>query len=130
MKSHNTLLPLLALFTPLLVGTLKGALYALIFALPVALLAAIYTALFSHPKIKNFIKPTVEVMAALPSVVIGFIGALWLAPFLEHMLVAVVLMAIALPLGFMASSGILSVSQKHDHGRTRSFRTTPRTSSL
>ena len=82
---------------PLLVGTLKGAFYALIFALPVALLAAIYTALFAHPKIKNIVKPTVEIMAALPSVVIGFIAALWLAPILERSIVDVMFMAFTIP---------------------------------
>lgn len=82
---------------PLLMGTLKGAFYALIFALPIALLAAIYTALFAHPKIKNIVKPTVEIMAALPSVVIGFIAALWLAPILEKSIVDVAFMVITIP---------------------------------
>lgn len=83
---------------PLLVGTLKGAFYALIFALPIALFAAIYTALFAHPKIKNIVKPTVEIMAALPSVVIGFIAALWLAPMLEKSIVDVAFMVITIPI--------------------------------
>jgi phosphate transport system permease protein len=92
--------------TPLLLGTVKGALYALIFALPVAIFAAMYTALFSHPKVKNIIKPIVEVMAALPSVVIGFIAALWLAPFLERMFVGVMVMLIALPFTVFLAWGL------------------------
>jgi phosphate transport system permease protein len=71
---------------PLLVGTLKGTFYALLFAIPIALLSALYTSQFMHPNVKNVVKPTVEVMAALPSVVLGFIGGLWLAPYVERLL--------------------------------------------
>ena len=70
--------------TPLIFGTIKGTLYALLFAIPIALLAALYVSEFMHPTIKGYIKPVVEVMAALPSVVLGFIAGLWLAPVLEQ----------------------------------------------
>jgi len=86
---------------PLLFGTMKGAFYALLFALPLALFAAIYTALFAHPKIKNVVKPTVEIMAALPSVVIGFIAALWFAPVLEQSFVAITTTAVLIPLSVL-----------------------------
>ncbi len=68
---------------PLLIGSLKGTFYAMIFAVPIALLAAIYTAHVLHPKAKRIIKPTMEIMASLPSVVLGFLAALWLAPLIE-----------------------------------------------
>lgn len=86
---------------PLILGTLKGTFYALIFAIPLALFGALYTSLFSHPKIKNIIKPTVEVMAALPSVVIGFLAGLWLAPMLERILPGVMLIFIVSPIMMM-----------------------------
>ena len=70
--------------TPLLYGTLKGTFYALLFAVPLALLAAIYVSEFMHPTVKAYVKPVVEVMAALPSVVLGFLAGLWLAPMLER----------------------------------------------
>lgn len=69
---------------PLIVGTLKGTLYAMIFATPVALLAALYTSQFLSPAIKRYIKPTMEIMASLPSVVLGFLAALWLAPIVSN----------------------------------------------
>lgn len=69
---------------PLLFGTVKGTVYALVFAVPIAVLAALYTALFSPPALRNVVKPTVEVMAALPSVVLGFVAGLVLAPALER----------------------------------------------
>ena len=65
---------------PLIFGTLKGTFYAMLFALPIALLAAIYTSQFLHANVKAIVKPTMEIMASLPSVVLGFLGAWWLAP--------------------------------------------------
>jgi phosphate transport system permease protein len=70
--------------TPLIYGTLKGTFYALLFAIPLALLAALYVSEFMHPGIKAYVKPVVEIMAALPSVVLGFLAGLWLAPLLER----------------------------------------------
>ncbi|HYY16235.1 MAG TPA: ABC transporter permease, partial [Gammaproteobacteria bacterium] len=60
--------------TPLIYGTLKGTFYALLFAIPIALLGALYASQFMHPMIKGIVKPVVEIMAALPSVVLGFIA--------------------------------------------------------
>jgi len=70
--------------TPLLYGTLKGTFYALLFAVPLALLAAVYVSEFMHPTVKAYVKPVVEIMAALPSVVLGFLAGLWLAPVVER----------------------------------------------
>jgi len=70
--------------TPLLYGTLKGTFYALIFAVPIALGGALYASQFMHPRLKAVVKPTVEIMAALPSVVLGFMAGLWLAPNVER----------------------------------------------
>lgn len=70
--------------TPLIYGTLKGTFYSLLFAIPLALLGALYVSQFMHPTLKNAIKPVVEIMAALPSVVLGFIAGLWLAPVVER----------------------------------------------
>jgi phosphate transport system permease protein len=83
--------------TPLIYGTLKGTFYALIFAVPLALMAAMYTSQFMHPTIKAIVKPTVEIMAALPSVVLGFIAGLWLAPMIEQVVPGIFLMPIVIP---------------------------------
>jgi phosphate transport system permease protein len=72
--------------TPLFFGTLKGTFYALLFAVPIALGAALYASQFMHPRLKAIVKPTVEIMAALPSVVLGFMAGLWLAPNVERVL--------------------------------------------
>ena len=70
--------------TPLVYGTLKGTFYALMLAVPMALLAALYVSEFMHPRVKAYVKPVVEIMAALPSVVLGFLAGLWLAPMVER----------------------------------------------
>lgn len=83
---------------PLVVGTLKGAFYGLLFAIPIAVFAALYTSQFMHPALRTVLKPTIEIMAALPSVVIGFLAGLWLAPLLEEIMVGAMLTALAIPL--------------------------------
>jgi phosphate transport system permease protein len=82
---------------PLIFGTIKGTFYALLFAIPLAVFGALYTSQFVHPSIRNRIKPTVEIMAALPSVVIGFLAGLYLATVVERNLAAVFLMMVLLP---------------------------------
>jgi phosphate transport system permease protein len=83
---------------PLIFGTMKGTLYAMLFAIPLAVLAALYTSQFVDPSLRARIKPTVEIMAALPSVVIGFLAGLYLASVVERNLVAVLLMFPLMPL--------------------------------
>jgi phosphate transport system permease protein len=82
---------------PLLFGTVKGTFYALLFALPLAVMAAIYTAEFASPRVRGIVKPTVEVMASLPSVILGFLAGLWLAPLLETRLVGTLLLLPLVP---------------------------------
>ena len=86
---------------PLMFGTLKGTLYAMLVAVPLALLGAIYTSMFMHPNLRAKIKPTIEIMAALPTVILGFLAGLWLAPVLER---------------------IFPAHDRHDRGRARKRR--------
>jgi phosphate transport system permease protein len=83
---------------PVIIGSLKGTLYAMLFAVPLALLAAIYTSQFLHPKLRIMIKPTMEIMASLPSVILGFLAALWLAPLLETRVPSFLLMLVFIPI--------------------------------
>lgn len=84
--------------TPLTLGTLKGAFYAMIFAVPLAVLGAIFTANFMSPQLRQAVKPTVEIMQALPTVILGFLAGLWMAPFIESNLPGVFLTLLLLPL--------------------------------
>lgn len=83
--------------TPLLLGTLKGTLYSLVLAIPLGVFGAMYASQFMHPNLRNYVKPTVEIMAALPSVVLGFLAGLWLAPRIERFFPALLLMIVVLP---------------------------------
>jgi phosphate transport system permease protein len=92
--------------TPLIFGTIKGTFYALLFAIPLAVTAALYTSQFVSPTFRNRIKPAVEIMAALPSVVIGFLAGLYLAGVVERNLAGVFLMLGLLPI--FGTSGVLA----------------------
>ena len=83
---------------PLIFGTLKGTLYAMIFAVPIALLAAIYTSQFMEPNFRQIIKPTIEIMASLPSVVLGFLAAIYIAPLVEERIPSILLASAGVPL--------------------------------
>ena len=87
--------------TPLAFGTLKAALYAMFFALPLALMGAAYTAYFMSPALRRMVKPTIEIMAALPTVILGFLAGLWFAPFLEENLAGVLSMLLVIPSGLL-----------------------------
>ncbi len=84
---------------PLIYGTLKGTFYAMLIAVPLALMSALYTSQFMHPALKGIVKPVVEIMAALPSVILGFLAGLWLAPMIEKVVVGVFLIPLVVPLG-------------------------------
>lgn len=89
--------------TPLIFGTLKAAFYALLIAIPVALLGALYTSQFMHPSLRAYVKPTVELMAGLPSVVLGFVAGLWLAPAVERVAPCILILPFAIPCSILAA---------------------------
>jgi phosphate transport system permease protein len=86
---------------PIIFGTLKSTFYAMLFALPLAIGGAIYVSYFTTPGFKKFIKPIIEIMAAVPSVVIGFLILLWLAPLMGKWLVAVFVSFVTIPAVFL-----------------------------
>ena len=86
---------------PLVFGTLKATLYSLLFAVPLALFSAIYTSEFLHARAKARIKPAIEMMASLPSVVLGFVAALVIAPFVEVVIPTVLVGIVVVPLTFL-----------------------------
>ncbi|QSX31163.1 ABC transporter permease subunit [Shewanella cyperi] len=89
---------------PLAFGTIKAALYAMLFAVPLAIAGAIYTAYFMSPKVRALVKPTIEIMEALPTVILGFLAGLWLAPLVEDHLPGIVLLLILLPVSILLSA--------------------------
>jgi len=89
---------------PLIFGTLKATVYSLLFAIPIALLGAIYTAEFLDGSVRAVVKPAMEMMASLPSVVLGFIAALILAPIVETWIGALILAFVLVPLALVAGA--------------------------
>jgi len=67
----------------LLIGTLKVTIIAMLIAGPLAVLAALYTSCFASKRVKEIIKPIIEMLAAFPSVVIGFFALMVLASFFQ-----------------------------------------------
>jgi phosphate transport system permease protein len=90
--------------TPLLFGTLKAAFYAMLFAVPIAIMGALYTAYFMAPVMRRVVKPGIEIMAALPTVILGFLAGLWLAPFIEDNLAAFLTIGLVMPAAIVALS--------------------------
>jgi phosphate transport system permease protein len=89
---------------PLIFGTIKATVYSLLFAIPVALLGAIYTSEFLHQRVRSVVKPTMELMASLPSVVLGFLAALVLAPIVETWISAILLALALAPLALLLAA--------------------------
>ncbi len=89
---------------PLSFGTIKAAIYAMLFAIPIAVLGAIFTAQFMAPRMRQVVKPSIEIMEALPTVILGFLAGLWLAPYVEEQLIGVFILLIILPLGFLLTA--------------------------
>jgi phosphate transport system permease protein len=89
---------------PLTFGTFKAAFFAMLLAAPLAVCGAIYTGYFMAPRLRRKVKPLVELMEALPTVVLGFLAGLWLAPLVEEHLLSVFSIVVLLPLGIVAAS--------------------------
>lgn len=70
---------------PLFIGSLKVTIIALLFGAPLAIFAAIYTAVFASKKMREFIKPIIELLAGFPSVVIGFFALTTLATLFQDL---------------------------------------------
>ncbi len=71
---------------PLLLGTLKVTVVAVVVAIPVGLAAAVYSAEFASRRWREVIKPVVELLASIPSVVLGFFALMVLATFAQETL--------------------------------------------
>ncbi|VAX12005.1 Phosphate transport system permease protein PstC (TC 3.A.1.7.1) [hydrothermal vent metagenome] len=99
-SASNDFEPKLSL-VPLSFGTVKAAFYAMLFAIPLAVMGAIFTAQFMSPSMRKVVKPSIEIMEALPTVILGFLAGLWLAPFMEANLPGIFSIMIIMPLGLL-----------------------------
>ncbi|MDH4871551.1 ABC transporter permease subunit [Pseudomonas sp. BN515] len=93
---------------PLTWGTLKAAFYAMLLAAPLAIAAAIYTAYFMAPAMRRKVKPVIELMEALPTVILGFFAGLFLAPYVEGHLPGIFSLLLLTPFGILLAGFIWS----------------------
>lgn len=70
-------------FVPIMLGTLKATVVGLLFACPVGVAAALFSSEFAPPRLREVIKPLIELLAGIPSVVMGFFALLVLATWLQ-----------------------------------------------
>ncbi|HSX86825.1 MAG TPA: ABC transporter permease subunit, partial [Pseudomonas sp.] len=90
--------------SPLAFGTLKAAFYAMLLAAPLAIAAALYTAYFMAPALRRKVKPVIELMEALPTVILGFFAGLFLAPYVEGHLPGIFSLLIFTPIGILLAA--------------------------
>jgi phosphate transport system permease protein len=93
---------------PLTYGTLKAAFYAMLLAAPLAIAAAIYTAYFMAPGMRRKVKPVIELMEAMPTVILGFFAGLFLAPYLEGHLPGIFSLLLLTPVGILLAGFLWS----------------------
>ena len=93
---------------PLTFGTLKAAFYAMVVAVPLAICGAIFTAYFMAPRLRTLVKPTIELMEALPTVILGFLAGLWLAPMMEANLPGVFSVLVLTPILILLTAFVWS----------------------
>ncbi|MGC4004230.1 MAG: ABC transporter permease subunit [Pirellulales bacterium] len=89
---------------PLIFGTLKATFYSMLFGAPLALMAAVFAAEFLHPNVKARIKPVIELMASLPSVVLGYVAGMVFAPLLSDVLPQAIAAIVFVPLGLLCGA--------------------------
>ncbi len=97
---------------PLLIGSAKVSLLALLVAIPLALGCAVYVGYFAPMMVKKIIKPFIEILEAIPSVAIGLIAAVWLAPLAESFLLSFIFFIFLLPLVLFMAHGCFVLSNK------------------
>jgi phosphate transport system permease protein len=99
---------------PLIIASLSVTSLASLISVPLGVLTAVYLAEIASPRLREVVKPLVELLAALPSVVIGFFGMVVVAPFLQDTLnlaVGLNLFNASLMLAFMSVPTICSISE-------------------
>lgn len=110
---------------PLILGSIVVTLGATAISVPIGVAAAIYIAEVSSPRIKEYLKAGVELLAAIPSVVLGFIGVITLVPFVKqflHLPTGLTAFSGSIMLAFMAMPTIVSIAEDALTAVPRSYR--------
>src|SRR5690625_7275716 len=84
----------------------------MLFATPLAILGAVYSAYFMSPRLRQVVKPSIEIMEAVPTVILGFLAGLWFAPFVESHLPAVFSILFLMPLALIIAGFVRSEERR------------------
>lgn len=97
---------------PMIVGSIMVTLGAMIIGVPLGLASAIFLTEFSHRRLSRFLKPVIELLAGIPSVVYGFIGLMFLVPFIRERFggPGLSVLAASIILGIMILPTVISIS--------------------
>ncbi|GIW73993.1 MAG: hypothetical protein KatS3mg103_0515 [Phycisphaerales bacterium] len=106
---------------PLIFGSLKATVFAMLFAVPVGVLAAVYTSEFLSPGVRRLVKPGVEMMASLPSVVLGFVAAIIVAPYVRQWLPSVLVGFATLPVAVLFVAHLWQLVPAHVRSRMNAW---------
>jgi phosphate transport system permease protein len=98
---------------PLVFGTLKATFFAMLFGAPIAVLAALFTSEYMKGRTKSITKTLVELLAGLPSVVLGFLAALVVAPFVQQYLSITLAAFFLVPLVLLAGAHAWQLQSTH-----------------
>ncbi|MDR2805731.1 MAG: phosphate ABC transporter permease subunit PstC [Dysgonamonadaceae bacterium] len=99
---------------PLLAGALWVSFFAILIALPLGLGVSVYLSELAGPRMRQFLKPAIELLAGIPSVVYGFFGLVVLAPLIQktfHLPVGETAFAGSLILAIMALPTIITIAE-------------------
>jgi phosphate transport system permease protein len=110
---------------PLFLGSLYVTVGAILICVPIGVATAMFIGEVAPKSLKNVLKSLVEVLASIPSVVLGFIGIVWLGPFLRktlHLSTGMCGLTGSLLLAFMALPTIISISEDALNGVPRTYR--------
>lgn len=105
---------------PLVFGSLKATIFAMLFAVPMGVLSAIYTSEFLSNRVRRVVKPGVEIMASLPSVVLGFVAAIVVAPFVRQWLPSVLIGLGTIPVAVLIAAHLWQMVPLRVRERMRS----------
>ena len=103
---------------PLIAGSVYVTILSSLIAIPLGVMTAVYLAEIAHPRVREIIKPMVELLASLPSVVIGFFGLAVVAPVLLEVFdirFGVNMLNASIMLAFMAVPTITSIAEDAVH---------------
>lgn len=110
---------------PLILGTLLVSFFAILFALPVGLATAIYMAEVADERVRKILKPIIELLAGIPSVVYGFFGLIAIVPLIHdwfNLPVGETALAGSIVLAIMALPTIITVSEDAIRNTPRSMK--------